>query len=473
MLASSQSEFLIYGNIRGVDNKEVKIAFYSTAEDKDTLTVDKDGSYKLFLKYGTNYTFTFLSEEKLPLTFECHLNIPKWAKQCCYMPLEMPLRMFDKGSATDTLFQGTIYTIKYNNTLKNFDYAVDIDYLIESKKIEAKITQQQHVFNKKRQKEIQDSMLIEAQYMSFIQRGNMYYKAKNFSKAKEMYEESLKIKPNRDYPKYKMEDIKTEITLFKTKENDTAIIVMPVPKPIVKKEEPKKVYTYLSPEEIDRLIMEDVKRHIESNTKNKDSVSATLALYENVIKKADSTFLSPTPNIKVNEVANVEPPLQDAINTQQDIAEIEETVYKDTTEEIVEYEIVEIDEPNQQLQEFSESSTAQVHIKEEPISYEEYQDSLRKIYPDTRTVETIKGETKTTTRVILNLAEEVTVYIRVKHDWGGVYYFIEKTPTVLENISAAYFYSITKIPTYGEIGTAVDTLQNGTDTTIKSSKAAE
>lgn len=445
----SQDEFLLFGNINsGSPKQEVKITTVTKQLKRDTIVANENGDYKLFLKYGENYKIKVQSENKLPLLFECKLVLPSNVKQCCYTPLNLSFRLFEQGQPTDTLFKDPIHIIKYEKNLNNFNYSVDIDFLVEQKKVEAKMEKQRLAYSKKKEKETEDSMRLEARYMNFIERGNLYFKAKNFTKAKEMYLSSLEVKPNREYPKYKLEDIKTEITLFNTKNNDTATIVYQE-KPLIepKIEKPKKTYTYLTSNDIDKLIQADIERHVKKNTNNNDSAKAAVALFNDVIKEAEKTFLKPKEEPKQIEEEKEQIAEKETQNEQENTKTDTDTaaLIKEPIENIAvsNFEIIEIDTNQTTNEHFSESDMPIIEAPNEPFDYEKYQDSLKKIYIDERTVEINKSEEKTTTKVIINKNNEITIFIKVAHNWGGVFYFIEKTPKTLENISNAFFYAST------------------------------
>ncbi len=62
-------------------------------------------------------------------------------------------------------------------------------------------------------------------------------------------------------------------------------------------------------------------------------------------------------------------------------------------------------------------------------------DELMKKYPDGKTVEIIKTKNKTVTRTIIRKDNKVTVYLKVKHSWGGEYYFIDNSPIKIQSIT--------------------------------------
>lgn len=66
-------------------------------------------------------------------------------------------------------------------------------------------------------------------------------------------------------------------------------------------------------------------------------------------------------------------------------------------------------------------------------------DELMQKYPDGKTTEVIKSDTKTTIRTIIHKDNKITVYLKVKHNWGGEYYFIDDSPIKIHSITK-YLY---------------------------------
>lgn len=68
-------------------------------------------------------------------------------------------------------------------------------------------------------------------------------------------------------------------------------------------------------------------------------------------------------------------------------------------------------------------------IQQEQFYKEEEQKQLRDQYPRRKTVETEQAGNSVITWVYINYGEFVTVYKRVKHNWGGEYFFIDGQAT--------------------------------------------
>lgn len=68
-------------------------------------------------------------------------------------------------------------------------------------------------------------------------------------------------------------------------------------------------------------------------------------------------------------------------------------------------------------------------------------------YPNKKTVETIEKPGKIITRVVMNIDQKVTVYLKVKHGWGATYYFIEEIGFEPKSVSGIYFNRMTDLTT--------------------------
>ncbi len=71
---------------------------------------------------------------------------------------------------------------------------------------------------------------------------------------------------------------------------------------------------------------------------------------------------------------------------------------------------------------------------------------LKKNYVKKKTVEEFSFEDKHITRVIIRNGNEYNVYFRVKHNWGGVYHFIDESPLGVFSITENLFERRTKEP---------------------------
>jgi len=70
---------------------------------------------------------------------------------------------------------------------------------------------------------------------------------------------------------------------------------------------------------------------------------------------------------------------------------------------------------------------------------------LKKEYADERTVEEYDFTDKHITRVIIRESNKYSVFFRVKHNWGGVYYFIDESPLGVFSVTESLFQRKTDI----------------------------
>ena len=72
--------------------------------------------------------------------------------------------------------------------------------------------------------------------------------------------------------------------------------------------------------------------------------------------------------------------------------------------------------------------------------------ALKKNYPTGRTVETFNVDDKVITRVIIRSAGKQDVFYRVKHSWGGIFYFIDESPLGFFSVTENSFRRYTNLP---------------------------
>ena len=76
-----------------------------------------------------------------------------------------------------------------------------------------------------------------------------------------------------------------------------------------------------------------------------------------------------------------------------------------------------------------ESLLQQVKAQDIQMEQNRQQTLLKKNYPKRKAVETEKAGTSTITHVYINRGDYVSVYKKVEHNWGGVFFFIDERPT--------------------------------------------
>ncbi len=70
---------------------------------------------------------------------------------------------------------------------------------------------------------------------------------------------------------------------------------------------------------------------------------------------------------------------------------------------------------------------------------------LKSVYPEDRTVEEYDFDDKHITRIIIREHNKYCAFLRVKHNWGGVYYFIDESPLGVFSVTESLFERKTTI----------------------------
>lgn len=427
---NAQTEFMIHGHVRlpqgTADSILLTVRSKTDSEFKKDIYLTGKGDYRVFMKYGNLYTFRFSKNGFLPLVFEVSTIIPPNRPQCCQLPLELSFKMITPGTGFDSLFAGTFMNIEYSPELRGYNNNLDIDYLVTT--MLRKAQKDKLLFEKKerRRKAIADSLAIESKYYAYLNKGNIYYAQKNYNSAREMFNSALEIRPGREYPLFKIEDIRTAEERFNN--SDTLKPYVSKPKPAIRTVEipqiPKFVYTPPSQATIDQRMQADIAKKIESTSSSAQEANTRIALVASTVQVnapvAQPAVAQPVP---VSEIQPVTQP-----------------VFVAPSEEI------EVNIPIVSVPVAPRQDTGKV--KEEAVSVffdeQAYQDSLLQQYPDYKT-ETIEEDMyKKVTRVYINKNRRVTIYMKVEHAWGGIYYFIDRTPLVPENISQGFFDAETR-----------------------------
>jgi hypothetical protein len=183
------------------------------------------------------------------------------------------------------------------------------------------------------------------------------------------------------------------------------------------------------------LLIEEKRKEdsIISQKRLNDAVITQLVLQEDSIKVAEHKKIIEKEQLKLdeefaelktggdNEVIELS---EKKVETDEPLIIIEETVDKKTEEEVVETKPV---------------------VENKLPTKEEVQQELKRKYIKPKTVEVIQAEGRKITKVYINNSESVTVYVKVEHAWGGVYYFIDYYPDEMKSITAESFARNTKL----------------------------
>ncbi len=289
------------------------------------------------------------------------------------------------------------------------------------------------------------------------------YNDKYYYAARRLFLEAKKIRPNRMYPQYKLEDIKTELERFEHKAellgvNVDSLIQQELIALNPEQESEYPPYVPLTQEQIEQIFKQEVENQIILMADSPQEVSRLMGLMQEffrddftpdqiavyddtpqVSEPFDRTvdFTSPTISVTDIDTDTIEStPLDEFM---EDVPHIVEQVQiPDTTSEI---EPLVVEKPKQE----TVTETVKPRPLPKVVDYSSYQDSLRQKYPETRTVEYSEDANKKVTRVFLNNGKVVEVYTRIIHSWGATYYYFEEYPSGYQSIGYSAFMSRTKL----------------------------
>jgi len=318
----------------------------------------------------------------------------------------------------------------------------------------------------------------ENQYKQAMQNAKVAFEAYQYSDAVMFYREAMKIKPDALLPKYKIEDIRT---IYIAKEldsiNQKPVVVIDTPKKRKKKKE--KI--------AEQLVIEERAREEATRKMNNDADIAQAEL-QNITTEVieineDTNNEDLDEDIEVNNLSHdMEIPLSkieakkstEIVYDKNEDTLIEPTLTKrevsdlkvDALEKVVKSEPVnvksetQIDEPNLLITQTEPVKKKPKVIQPLPkpvqqteeemlIWIKKEQERLLSVYPHVKTVEEIDKPGKHITRVIINVDNKVTIYLKVKHSWGATYFFIDEVGQELKSINEQYFNLMTNLKTYG------------------------
>lgn len=466
--AYSQDEFMIHGRIQTMDNS-IEGATVRVMHDYLTLkkvVLDKTGTYTIYIPYGRNYSLLYEKKGYQTIQIDAILDLPKDVKQCCYRPMELSFHLSKPDSTHGDMFKKAFHTIQYDRNYKGFIYDVDIDYMIQQRIVNAQIFKQTILAAKEGNAVRNDSILIEKKYLALINQGTEYYNQKQFYAARKFFIEASKIKPERMYPAYKLEDIKTELERFEIKAELLGINLdslvakeLAAIEPKIEEKKPYPPYIPLTEAQVEEIFKNDLKKQILKSSSNATEANRTIALmnelFKEDIKRVTAADLKKTPGtVAAKPTINKR---DVGIKPKQTIKESEAWVVSnpEITEEYTQKnkaielakeekqtDIIEIAKPEKKPVTVKETAEKPVR---KVVDYNTYQDSLIKRYSEERTIEVTQDANKKTTRVFMNNGKVVEVYAMVEHSWGATYYFIEEYPSGAQSIGYAAFMSRTKL----------------------------
>ncbi len=282
----------------------------------------------------------------------------------------------------------------------------------------------------------------EQQYKAAMQNAKTAFDAKMYSEALYFYREALKIKPDAKLPRYKIEDIRTIYI-------DDGIREIAENKQITQ-EEVKKQAEAKADERIETEI-EQAQKELETL-----KVAAVISIEEEAVaydENIDIADVEPTLETKQPgpepqpeqiepEPNNIEPepiatqPVEPVKEEPKPIVEPKKTTVVSKPQPIV-------SKPKPRPQ------PAMTDEEKEARKEAEMQ-KLRVQYPEQKTVLEIDQPGKHITRVIMNVDNKVSVYLKVKHSWGATFFFEDELgDDNLISISELTFNKMTNLENYG------------------------
>lgn len=350
---------------------------------------------------------------------------------------------------------------------------------------------------------------IDSQYKQAMGNAKLAFEAKDYSTAVLFYREAQKIKPDALLPRYKIEDIRT-IYIEKELKSTPEQVNKNVKSKRKKKElEQEKAENKRIAEEKATKKMNDDADMALAELKNINVELIEVDELEEDLNMADKAEIEP---LEENKNANIEIRTTKIIENENDlklndkekiesiisnkesnlkikateIQEDEDDLLIDVVDKVsdieedknaeLEIKVVDIEEDKESLEDNSEIELVNsqkipdklpekkpevVPVKTEkadamPQSAAEKQvwiknekKRLATVYSNKKTVEEIVKPGKYITRVIMNIDNDITIYLKVKHSWGATFFFIDEVGQELRSINEQYFNLMTNLKTYG------------------------
>ena len=275
----------------------------------------------------------------------------------------------------------------------------------------------------------------EQQYKAAMQNAKTAFDAKMYSEALYFYREALKIKPDAKLPRYKIEDIRTIYI-------DDGIKEIAENKQIAQEEVKKQAEAKAD---------ERIENEIEQAQKELETLKVAM-----VINIDEETVVDDD----VVEIADVEPTLEtkqpqpepqpESIEPEPTVTQLVEPV-KEEPQPIVEPKKTTVVSKPQPIASKPKTRPQPAMTDEEKEARKEAEmQKLRIQYPDQKTVLEIDQPGKHITRVIMNIDNNISVYLKVKHSWGATFFFKDEIgEDNLRSISELTFNKMTNLATYG------------------------
>ena len=308
----------------------------------------------------------------------------------------------------------------------------------------------------------------EQQYKAAMQNAKTAFDAKMYSDALYFYREALKIKPDAKLPRYKIEDIRTIYI-------DDGIKEITENKQIAQ-EEVKKQAEAKADERIETEIEQAQKEFETLKVATVISIEEETVVYDENIDIVDveptleTKQPEPEPEPEIIEPEPVVPkeepqPIVEPVKEEPKPAIEQPAPKEEKPAPKEEKPAPKAEEPAPKpVQPAPKPTPAKVVSKpaskpasqpkqmseEEKKAWKENEiKKLRQQYPEQKTVLEFDQPGKHITRVIMNVDNEITVYLKVKHSWGATFFFVEEIGEDLRSIDEVTFNKKTNLQNYG------------------------
>ena len=279
----------------------------------------------------------------------------------------------------------------------------------------------------------------EQQYKAAMQNAKTAFDAKMYSEALYFYREALKIKPDAKLPRYKIEDIRTIYI-------DDGIREIAENKQIAQ-EEVKKQAEAQADERIEAEVVQTQKELETLKVATVISIKEESVVYEENIDIAD---VEPTLETKQPEPEPkpIEPEPK-AIEPEPIVTQPVESIEEEPKPVAEPKKTTVVSKPQPIVSKPKPHTQPKMTDEEKKAWKDAEKQKLRKQYPEQKTVLEIDQPGKHITRVIMNVDNEISVYLKVKHSWGATFFFEEEVGEDLRSITEVYFNKMTDLQNYG------------------------
>lgn len=284
----------------------------------------------------------------------------------------------------------------------------------------------------------------EQQYKAAMQNAKTAFNAKMYSEALYFYREALKIKPDAKLPRYKIEDIRT-------------IYIDDGKKEIA---ENKQITQDEIQKQAEAKADERIENEIEQAHKELETlkVAAVISIDEETVVDDDVveiTDVEPTLETKkIEPEPEPEPapqpePIKPEPQPELVVTKPIEPVKEEPQPAVEPKKTTVVSKPQPLVSKPKPHPKLTMTDEEKKAWKDAEKQKLRKQYPEQKTVLEIDQPGKHITRVIMNVDNDISVYLKVKHSWGATFFFEEEVGEDLRSITEVYFNKMTDLQNYG------------------------